>query len=110
MNPIVDEIENKQVDVVGDLQAQGGSIPTTGVVLDNVLYTLSADGDGITVTDASGNAIPVENQTVGITTTMTEEDVNAIARQVADGTLVHWYARVCCGIQRNDLPAACRYW
>lgn len=88
MNPIVDAIENKQVDVVGDLQAQGGSIPTTGVVLDNVLYTLSADGDGITVTDASGNAIPVENQTVGITTTMTEEDVNAIARQVADGTLV----------------------
>lgn len=88
MNPIVDEIENKQVDVVGDLQAQGGSIPTTGVVLDNVLYTLSADGDGITVTDASGNAIPVEDQTVGITTTMTEEDVNAIARQVADGTLV----------------------
>lgn len=88
MNPIVDAIGNKQVNVVGDLQTQGGSIPTTGVVLDNVLYTLSADGDGITVTDASGNAIPVEDQTVGITTTMTEEDVNAIARQVADGTLV----------------------
>lgn len=88
LSTIVDEIENKQVDVVGDLQGQGGSIPTTGVVLDNVLYTLSADGDGITVTDASGNDIPVENQTVGITTTMTEEDVNAIARQVADGTLV----------------------
>ncbi len=88
MNPIVDAIGNKQVNVVGDLKTQGGSIPTTGVVLDNVLYTLSADGDGITVTDASGNAIPVEDQTVGITTTMTEEDVNAIARQVADGTLV----------------------
>lgn len=88
MNPIVDAIGNKQVNVVGDLQAQGGSIPTTGVVLDNVLYTLSADGDGITVTDASGNAIPPVDQTVGITTTMTEEDVNAIARQVADETLV----------------------
>lgn len=88
LSTIVDEIENKQVDVVGDLKTQGGSIPTTGVVLDNVLYTLSADGDGITVTDASGNAIPPVDQTVGITTTMTEEDVNAIARQVADGTLV----------------------
>ena len=88
MNPIVDEIENKQVDVVGDLQAQGGSIPTTGVVLDNVLYTLSADGDGITVTDASGNAIPPVDQTVGITTTMTEEDVNTIAGRLADETLV----------------------
>lgn len=88
MNPIVDAIENKQVDVVGDLQAQGGSIPTTGVVLDNVLYTLSADGDGITVTDASGNSIPVEDQTVGITTTMTEEDVNTIAGRLADETLV----------------------
>lgn len=88
LSTIVDEIENKQVNVVGDLQAQGGSIPTTGVVLDNVLYTLSADGDGITVTDASGNAIPPVDQTVGITTTMTEEDVNAIARQVADGKLV----------------------
>ena len=88
LGTIVDEIENKQVDVVGDLQAQGGSIPTTGVVLDNVLYTLSADGDGITVTDASGNAIPAVDQTVGITTTMTEEDVNAIAGRLADETLV----------------------
>ena len=88
MKPIVDAIENKQVDVVGDLQAQGGSIPTTGVVLDNVLYTLSADGDGITVTDASGNAIPPVDQTVGITTTMTEEDVNTIAGRLADETLV----------------------
>lgn len=88
LSTIVDEIENKQVDVVGDLKTQGGSIPTTGVVLNNVLYTLSADGDGITVTDASGNAIPPVDQTVGITTTMTEEDVNAIARQVADGKLV----------------------
>lgn len=88
MNPIVDAIENKQVDVVGDLKTQGGSIPTTGVVLDNVLYTLSADGDGITVTDASGNAIPPVDQTVGITTTMTEEDVNTIAGRLADETLV----------------------
>ncbi len=88
MNPIVDAIGNKQVNVVGDLQTQGGSIPTTGVVLDNVLYTLSADGDGITVTDASGNAIPPVDQTVGITTTMTEEDVNTIAGRLADETLV----------------------
>lgn len=88
MNPIVDAIGNKKVNVVGDLQGQGGSIPTTGVVLDNVLYTLSADGDGITVTDASGNTIPVEDQTVGITTTMTEEDVNTIAGRLADETLV----------------------
>lgn len=88
LSTIVDEIENKQVDVVGDLKTQGGSIPTTGVVLDNVLYTLSADGDGITVTDASGNAIPAGDQTVGITTTMTEEEINTIARQVAEGTLV----------------------
>lgn len=88
MNPIVDAIGNKKVNVVGDLQGQGGSIPTTGVVLDNVLYTLSADGDGITETDASGNAILVEDQTVGITTTMTEEDVNTIAGRLADETLV----------------------
>lgn len=88
MNPIVDAIGNKKVNVVGDLQGQGGSIPTTGVVLDNVLYTLSADGDGITVTDASGNAIPPVDQTVGITTTMTEEEINTIAGRLADETLV----------------------
>lgn len=110
MNPIVDAIENKQVDVVGDLQAQGGSIPTTGVVLDNVLYTLSADGDGITVTDASGNAIPVENQTVGITTTMTEEDVNAIARQVADGTLVPGTLEFAAAFKGMTFLLPARYW
>ena len=85
LSTIVDEIENKQVDVVGDLKTQGGSIPTTGVVLDNVLYTLSADGDGITETDASGNTIPAGDQTVGITTTMTEEEINTIAGRVANG-------------------------
>lgn len=76
LSTIVDEIENKDVYVVGDLT--GKTIPSNGIVLDNVLYTLAADGDGVVTTESS----------VALTTAMNQDNMTTLANNLANGTVV----------------------
>jgi len=67
-----EDIENKTTDEL-----------TTGVVVNGILYTLPDKDDGYESPGESGSG-----KVVAINSTMTEEEINTIAGQVANGTLV----------------------
>lgn len=67
-----EDIENKKTDEL-----------TAGVVVNGILYTLPDKDDGYESPGESGSG-----KVVAINSTMTEEEINTIAGQVANGTLV----------------------
>jgi len=89
MKPIVNHSgEEKTLDGEGDglgedIENKTTDELTTGVVVNGILYTLPDKDDGYESPGESGSG-----KVVAINSTMTEEEINTIAGQVANGTLV----------------------
>jgi hypothetical protein len=89
MKPIVNHSgEEKTLDGEGDglgedIENKTTKELTAGVVVNGILYTLPDKDDGYESPGESGSG-----KVVAINSTMTEEEINTIAGQVANGTLV----------------------
>lgn len=89
LQPIVNHSgEEKTLDGEGDglgedIETKTTDELTAGVVENGILYTLPDADDGYESPGESGSG-----KVVAINSTMTEEEINTIARQVANGTLV----------------------